>query len=483
MAGRKDHIQAQHLHRMKKKQSAEDKKKERDNTRANNTAKAAADITRSLPFSNEAEKGFLSCFFHNPEELLPDAQRTVPEAAFYHPANRTLFQTAMLFYRWSMPFEYIALADYLTSKGLIDKVGGQGALAELLDFIPTPQHYGYYKSIILDNYLLRLGIGISTEHIQSAYEHQQGGLDEWTKKFAADALELRQQFVHGASGQDGADLQTTHDEMVDVLYEKGPSTGFPWMDKLLGGLLETALVLFQGRRAIGKSSIARQIAWHAAKYGKIQTEVFTVEMTRHQYYEGLCCLEGVDGNSYLQKTFQKHELDIMDKMRAIGKNIPLKLHDDVRTIGEVVARMETAHLKRKSRLFIVDMPQRLTGDKSEGRERELSGIFWALKDAAKRLRATVLAPVHLNSALIARGSEDIENHADQIFIMAGSKDKPTPLDTWSKKILLQVSKNRYGPEGACLFHFTGKHVRFEEAEENNELEIEPAEESKPKRGR
>ncbi len=442
-----------------------------------------SDITKSMPFSNDAEKGILSTFFHNPEELLPDASRNIPEEAFYHPANRILFQTAILFYRWSKPFEYIAVSEYLQSKGLLDKIGGQGMLAELLDFVPTPAHYGYYKGILRDKYLLRRGIGISTEHIQQAYEHQQDGLEEWTKKFAADALELRQQFVQGASGQDGADLQTTHDEMVDVLYEKGPSTGFPWMDKLLGGLMETALVLFQGRRAIGKSSIARQIGWHAAKHGKIQTEIFTVESTRQQFYQGLCCLEGVDGNSYLQKTFQKYELDIMENMRANGKTIPLKLHDDVRTIDEVVSRMETAHLKRKSRLFVVDMPQRLTGDKTEGRERELSGIFWALKDAAKRLRATVLAPVHLNAALIARGSEDIENHADQIFIMAGSKDKPTPLDTWSKKILLKCSKNRYGPEGACLFHFTGKHVRFEEAEENNELEIEPAEDSKAKRGK
>lgn len=485
MAEREKVRSSQHLHRMKKG-AATEKKKERDIARANTPppSRAQHDISKAMPFSNDAEKGVLSCFFHKPEELLPDAQRTIPEAAFYHTANRLLFQTAMLFYRWSKPFEYIALSDYLQSKGLMEKIGGQGMLAELLDFVPTPAHYSYYKGIILDNYLLRQGIGISTEHIQNAYEHQQGGggLDEWTKKFAADALELRQQFIQGPAGRDGVSLDVAHDEMVQTAYEKGPSSGIKWFDKVFGGLVNTRLILVHGRRAIGKSSLVRQIGWHAAKHA-IPTEMITVEMSRAQYYQGICCLEGVGGNSFLKAEFMKEELAIMEKLKR--SKAPLKLHDDIRTLDECISRMETASLKRGAKLFIVDMPQRLMGDKSNGREQELSGIFWAMKDAARRLNGVVLAPVHMNAQLIARGSEDIENHADQILILAAGKEKPTALDKWSKRILAQVTKNRFGPDGGkCLFDFVGEQMMFHETDEDTaELGIEPAEESRPKRGK
>jgi hypothetical protein len=91
----------------------------------------------------------------------------------------------------------------------------------------------------------------------------------------------------------------------------------------------------------------------------------------------------------------------------------------------------------------------------------------------------------LNSALIARGSEDIENHADQIIIMAQGKNKPTLMDEWSKEILLKCTKNRYGPEGGkSLYHLIGKHFQFKETDEDTaELDIEPAEESRPKKGK
>lgn len=439
------------------------------------------DITKSMPFSNDAEKGVLSCFLHNPTDLIPDAKHDMPPEAFYHPANRTLYEVFLELWDDERPIDYLLLTQWLTDKGKIDKIGGQGALAELLDFVPTPTHYGYYKGIVLQKYRLRFGIRICTEAIQDAYEFQNDNLDEWSRKLAAGAMELKRQCLEGCKLADGADIGQVHDEMVDVMYEKGPSTGFQWMDRIFGGLIETGLILFQGRRGIGKSAITRQIAWSAAKR-KIPTEVVTVEMTKVQYYEGICQLEGVDGNSFLQKTFTKADLDILNSMRSRAKEIPLRLHEDARTIDAVITLMETAKLKRNARLFVVDMPSRLIGNKSEGRERELSGIFADLKDAAKRLRVTVLTPVHLNSALIARGSEDIENHADQIVMMAKGKDKPTLLQTWTSQMLLKATKNRYGPEGGrCIYHFTGKHVRFDEAEET-ELDIEPAPESRPKRG-
>src|SRR3954447_4883148 len=89
---------------------------------------AEHDITKSMPFSEMAEKGVLSCLLANPTDLLNDAQVTIPPEAFYHSANRLLYEVMLEFNNGHRPVEYIALSQYLQDKGLIDKIGGHGTL-------------------------------------------------------------------------------------------------------------------------------------------------------------------------------------------------------------------------------------------------------------------------------------------------------------------------------------------------------------------
>jgi hypothetical protein len=113
------------------------------------------DPTRSLPWDSDAEKGVLSCFLHTPD-LLSDAQANVPDESFYHPANQLLFQVMKQFHEGgTRPVEYIALTNYLRDADLLGRIGGAGTLSELLNFVPTPAHYGYYKGILLDKLTLR----------------------------------------------------------------------------------------------------------------------------------------------------------------------------------------------------------------------------------------------------------------------------------------------------------------------------------------
>src|SRR6476620_8104135 len=56
-----------------------------------------SDINRALPYSDDAEKGVLSCFLQNPVDLLNDAQVTLPTEAFYHPVNRQIYEELLAF--------------------------------------------------------------------------------------------------------------------------------------------------------------------------------------------------------------------------------------------------------------------------------------------------------------------------------------------------------------------------------------------------
>lgn len=439
------------------------------------TAPPAHDITQSMPFSNDAEKGVLSCFLHNPADLLPDARtRTHPEA-FYHPGNRLLYNVMQELATAGKPIEYIALSQHLQDTKQIDFIGGQGALAELLDFVPTPAHYGYYMGILNDKWKLRRIIGHCTTQLGRCYEYQED-VPELVRIYGEDTVELVHQMQAGDGAEKGSDLAEIDDERIATAGQRGIPTGLPWFDRYFGGLQKTALILVGGKRGAGKSSLARQIGWRAARgvpgvdgmtggIPPVAVDLITVEMSKVQYYECLCCLEGVSSDSVLKQEYSAQEMEIFRRVRADAKKIPLRIHDDIKNISECCARIQLGVMKRNVRVVVVDMPQRLTGNQERGksRERELSEIFWMLKETAKNLAITIIAPIHLNSDLGALGAQDCENHADQVIIMAqNSSHEPTLIEP-RQKVIFKSTKNRFGPAfKRCLYWFDGPHYHFQE---------------------
>ena len=111
-------------------------------------------VLPALPHSREAERGLLSCFFHD-GALLQDAAQSLPVEAFHCPAERYLYELLLEFHRQGKPIEYIAVSHHVESLGHTQRIGGQGTLAEILDFVPTPTHYAYYKGILLDTKVKR----------------------------------------------------------------------------------------------------------------------------------------------------------------------------------------------------------------------------------------------------------------------------------------------------------------------------------------
>lgn len=454
------------------------------------------DILQSMPFSNDAEKGVLSCFLHNPTDLLPDFKSSMGnghEESFYHPGNRLLYMVMQEFSAGKGPVEYIALSTHLQDKGLMDRIGGQGVLAELLDFVPTPAHYGYYRGIMRDKWSLRRVIGSCTTSIQKAYGYQED-VPEFVRIHGEDTIELVHDIQAGEAAAGGDDLATIHDEMIATSGQRGISTGFPWLDRNFGGLQKTALILIGGKRGSGKSSICRQIGWRIAKGVKavpgvtegipgVPVDLITVEMSKVQYYQCLCCLEGVKSDSILKQEFSAEEMRVFDKMRDAAPGIPLRIHDDIKSINECCARIQLGVLKRGVRVVVVDMPHRLTSENDKNRERQLSHIFWTLKETAKNLAITIICPIHLNSDLGSLGAQDAENHADQVLIMAlSSTHEPTLIEPRSKAIF-KITKNRFGPAfKRCLYWFNGEHYQFQEDGETD-LDILTKEEARTKKSK
>ena len=102
-----------------------------------------ASFNRALPFSDEAEKGVLSCLLQDPVERLSECRVTLPALAFYHDANRTIYEKLLEFYDKNLPVDPVTLTHALREQNLLDKVGGAAAISELFAFVPIPSHFPY----------------------------------------------------------------------------------------------------------------------------------------------------------------------------------------------------------------------------------------------------------------------------------------------------------------------------------------------------
>lgn len=218
-----------------------------------------------MPFSDDAEKGILSCFLHTPTELLDDAQHRIPVDAFYHPANRRLYAELLEMHEMHLPVEYIALSQRLQDKGDMDKIGGQGALAELLDFVPTPTHYGYYTGIVMDKYSLRRLIAACDKGKQSCYEFQEdvpACIDTCQREVLAVSVSREEKgpvaaHVIFAAAMDRIEAQAKHPGAVT-----GLPCGLADIDRMLNGFEPKDRVIIAARPSVGKTALLMSMANH-----------------------------------------------------------------------------------------------------------------------------------------------------------------------------------------------------------------------------
>jgi hypothetical protein len=84
-----------------------------------------ANINRALPFSDEAEKGVLSSLLQDPNERLGESRITLAAAAFYHEANRTIYEKLLEFHDKNLPIDPVMVTNVLRDQNLLDRVGGR----------------------------------------------------------------------------------------------------------------------------------------------------------------------------------------------------------------------------------------------------------------------------------------------------------------------------------------------------------------------
>lgn len=452
-----------------------------------------------MPFSNDAEKGTLSCFLHNPTDLLADARSSMVPEWYYHPANRLLYGVMQEFAAALKPVEYIALSQHLQDTGNMDKIGGQGMLAELLDFVPTPAHYGYYKGIMREKYARRVVIGKCTDLIQKAYEYQQEEEMSWQDlcveaqgEFFALTQEHGQarRFEPAAKYMDGVEAFINEAIKNKGHVTHGIATGFTDLDRTLMGLKGGQFVVIAARPGMGKSSLADNLAecialamghYHEFTQKPIAVGQVTLEMSAEEKLirmamGGAGVSMGRVRDGFVSKDERKMINAMNDKLRAA----PIFILDTGNlTIQELRGLARHAVSQHKIGVLIVDYLQLLKSSTklaAASRYVEIGEISRGLKALAKELNIPIIALAQLGRkpeerkggrpvASDLRESGDIEQDADVIgLIWRESEYNDCPADqdevSWNQKATLIIAKQRNGPVGDLVLKWEGPLVRF-----------------------
>jgi replicative DNA helicase len=426
-----------------------------------------------MPWDDNSEKGILSCIFHDPNLVLSD--RVSPEL-FYHQCNRIIFEQMLAFEATGKPVEYIGFTKWLRDREMLDQVGGAGTLSELLNFVPTPAHFGYYANILRDQAILRKIIHTSTEHIEKCYEPQED-IPAFLDTVEQEVLNIRPKDNIQKPESMRQSIMTTFELMEEQMKQKadmiGLSTGMAWVDKLTQGLKpETWFV--GARPSVGKTSIALQFIISLAVHQNIPCGFFSLEMSQDAVNRRLISMvSGIPLDRILSAKLVNGDLPkYHEAVKALHK-APIWVDDRPGLmLNQVRAKARRWKREHGVRAIFGDYIQRMGLDrKGKGSSTTdlHSGNVTGVTDMGKEMGFINVWLAQLNRECMKRtdhrpfmsdfeGCGRIEQDADLAMLLSPTKEQPE--DENYRHILVDIPKQRNGATDARVHEFYRPTVTF-----------------------
>lgn len=449
-------------------------------------------VSRLPPHSEEAEQGVLGCLLLDPHLLGETSLRLKRsrEEAFYDLRHRVIYATMADMYEKHIMIDTITLMQQLKDSQQLEAVGGVVYISSLPDAVPSAANLEYYLNIVLEKYKLRKVIQAATDLVGRAYD-QEGKIDEFIGEAEAEVMKLgAERFDNNA--HNAIDLVRSAMEKIERVITNqgrtGLSTGFPKLDKCLGGLEPEDYILIAARPSMGKTSFVMNIVDHLAVTQRIPVGVFSVEMAADMLMlRMLCARAQVDWRMRAEGLGSEEDAKKLTKAAGQLSRAPIHIDD--------TGGLSTNEFRTKARrmvqlygvkAFVVDYLQIMTSSKPRTkRHEEISDISGSVKACAKELKVPVIALSQVDRGLDRepnrpprlsdlRESGSLEQDADKIgFLYEPKQEAADPrFDGFAKRIGLLIAKQRNGATDEIAFDFFKRYTLYQEHREQFEPEPE-----------
>ncbi len=431
---------------------------------------------RLPPQNIEAEQSVLGSLLIDPDAIMKVGNFLRPED-FYREAHQRIYSAVLALHERRMPADFVTVVDELARQEQLDLIGGPAYLTSLLNIVPTSVNVEYYGHIVERTSLMRRLIAAAGEIAALAYEEREE-VDEVIDQAERILFEVSQRRISKALVPIREIIKDYYDR-VEFLVEHrdetlGVPTGFADLDRLLGGLQPSDLIIIAARPGVGKSSLATTIAGNTALKNNSVVAIFTLEMSAEQLVQRMISSHtGID--SQRLRLGRLEDTEWVQFTRVSGNLSEASIFiDDSPSPSPMEIRTKARRLAAEFDLdlIIIDYLQLMqAGDRrSENRVQEISYISRALKALARELNVPVIALSQLSRAVETRQdkkpqlsdlreSGSIEQDADVVMFIY--RDEMYDENTERANIAdIIVAKHRNGPTDTISLRFEPSLTKF-----------------------
>lgn len=430
------------------------------------------------PHSREAEEAVIGSVLINPEAYYDVAEFLTAEDFYIHRLG-WVWKAFTRLHEQRSPIDVLTVTEDLDNQGQLAELGGPAYITALINNVPTSIHAEAYGRIIEQTAVRRRLLQAANTIAKTAYQENlsiEAAIDESEKavfgvsenRLASDLQPIKQVL---SDYYDRVDKLARRDEEIF-----GVPTGFIDLDRLLGGLQASDLLIIAGRPAQGKTSFLMSVAKNAAQTFKKHVAIFSMEMSNEQLVQRLISQEtGINSQRMRTGKLEDEEWNLFAQAVEVLGDTHIFLDDTPAiTPTQMRAKCRRLHMEFGLDLIVVDYLQLMQGDtRNENRVQEVSYISRNLKVLARELNVPVLAAAQLSRAVEQRAdkrpvlsdlreSGSLEQDAD--IVMFIYRPEFYEEDSLKKNIAeIMVSKHRNGPTGSIELVFRDNLAKFENA--------------------
>lgn len=435
------------------------------------------------PQAPELEEAVLGAIMLEKDAYSIVSEILKPEC-FYKDTHQKIFTSIMNLAVKQEPIDMHTVTEQLRRDGTLDEVGGPYYITLLTAKVSSAAHLEYHSRIIMQKFLARELIRVSTE-IQTKAFDDKTDVDDLMQEAEGKLFEVSQRNLKKDVTQINPVLAEARERMKSAALHNGSSgvaSGFHALDKITSGWQKSDLIIIAARPAMGKTAFILSMAKNMSVDSNIPVAVFSLEMSNVQLVNRLimnvCQLEGdkIKNGQLSKPEWEKFDRDITQLYDA-------KIYvDDTPSLSIFELRSKARRLVKEHKIecIIIDYLQLMnaSGMSFGSREQEVSIISRSLKGLAKELDIPIIALSQLNRGVEGRtGAEGkrpqlsdlresgaIEQDADMVCFIHRPEYYKIYEDGQGNSLHgiaeILVAKHRNGATGDIQLKFKNVYAKF-----------------------
>jgi len=431
-----------------------------------------------VPHSRESEEAVIGAVLINPEAYYDVAQFLAADDFYIH-RNKWIWDTFISLHDRNEAIDLVTVTEELDQKGHLVDIGGAAYITKLINNVPSSLHAEAYGHRVEETAIRRRMLDAANKIAKLAYEENLT-LDTVMDDSEKAVFNVSQR----RTNQDLQPIKVVLSDYFDRMEELskrdedlvGVPTGFIDIDRMLGGLQPSDLLIIAGRPGMGKTGFILSALKNAALTHKKHVAIFSLEMSNEQLVQRIIAQEtGIDSTRLRSGKLDPDEWLLFTQAIEVLADTHIFLDDTpALTPLQLRTKCRRLHLEHNLDLIVVDYLQLMGGDmRTNNRVQEVSDISRNMKILARELNVPVLAAAQLSRAVEQRSdkrpvlsdlreSGSLEQDADIVMFIY----RPEVYEEESQfKNLAEIiiAKHRNGPTGDVQLVFRKNLAKFENA--------------------